>query len=110
MEKAAYIRTLFAALKVSSLMACQIKHTSRHKEKQAASKIESNIDSYIRLVELNFNKRNGEKELKKMNKEFDTATDFIGNIIAVSSIVPNDKALQEAIIEDFINVVKNRLK
>lgn len=110
MEEAAYIRTLFAALKVASLMACQIKHTTKHKEKAAAAHIEREIDSYIRRVERNFDKRNGSKELNQMNQEFDTTTDFIGEIIAVSSIIPNNQTLQTEIIEDFVNIVKNRLK
>jgi len=40
-ETAAYIRTFYAALKVASEMACQIKHTTQHKQKAAAKLIEA---------------------------------------------------------------------
>ena len=39
--KAGYIRTMYAALKVASEMACQIKHTTQHREKAAAKQIEN---------------------------------------------------------------------
>lgn len=105
--KAGYIRTMYAALKVASEMACQIKHTTMHKEKAAAKQIETQIDDYIKLVERSFKKRNGQDELDVMNKVFDHTTAFMGEVLAVASIVPNDDELQSGILEAFAEICKH---
>ena len=106
-EKSSYIRTMYAALKVASEMACQIKHTTMHREKAAAKQIETQIDDYIKLVERSFKKRNGQDELDSMNKVFDHTTAFMGEVLAVASIVPNDDELQGRILEAFTEICKH---
>lgn len=107
--KSAYIRTVVACLEVASYTINQLKLGETHKARQNLGIVEKQIDGFLAKVRLSVLKRDGQSDLSLMNNEFNEVTNFINEILAIASIIPNDPALQKGIIDGFNEVCKNQL-